>query len=142
MIVGRFISCLTSTSSGQIIVGLSDGSIHTELALKEGIAKSSNKEDTAESIDSTYWTVVGAHKTDDGCIDPIADIVLSPNETHLVYIFSSSKIGIARITNDDIHESYGKRVTTNTHKIDVLTCFTHFSERIDREITAMFIKYS
>ncbi|KAI7889562.1 uncharacterized protein EV154DRAFT_273991 [Mucor mucedo] len=110
MILGRFISCLTSTSTGQIIVGLSDGSIHAELALQEGLVKSSNMEDTAESIDPTYWTVVGAHKTDDGCIDPIADIVLSPNETHLLYIFSSSKIGIARITNDDMHDSYVKEL--------------------------------
>lgn len=65
-------------------------------------------EDIVESIDSTYWIVVGTHKTDDNCIDPIADIVLSPNETHLLYIFSSAKIGVARITNDEMHESYGK----------------------------------
>lgn len=109
MILGRFISCITSTSTGQIIVGLSDGSIHAELALQEGLVKSNNMEDTTESIDPSYWTVVGTHKTSDGCIDPIADVVLSPNETHLLYIFSSTKIGVARITNDEMHENYGNK---------------------------------
>jgi hypothetical protein len=61
-----------------------------------------------EFIDSNYWAVVEPHKTSDGCVDPIADIVLSPNETHLIYIFASTKIGVARITNDEVNENYGK----------------------------------
>lgn len=61
-----------------------------------------------ESIDPTYWTVVEPHKTADGCVDPIVDIVLSPNSSHLLYIFASTRIGIARITNDDTNHDYGK----------------------------------
>lgn len=107
-VLGRFISSLKSTSTGQIIVGLSDGSIHMQLSMEEDIVKSSNSEDMTESIDLNYWVVVEPHKTSDGCVDPIVDIVLSPNETHLVYMFSSSKLGVARITNDQINENYGK----------------------------------
>lgn len=107
-ITGRFISSLKSTSTGQINVGLSDGSIHAELTLNQGLIKSSNMEDMIESIDANYWTVIEPHKSNDGCVDPIADIVLSPNETHLIYIFSSTKVGVARITNGDFNGNYGK----------------------------------
>ncbi|GAA5796194.1 hypothetical protein HPULCUR_001563 [Helicostylum pulchrum] len=111
MILGRFVSCLKSTSTGQIIVGLSDGSIHMQSATESGIIKSNNKEDMIDSIDASYWTVVESHKTSDGCVDPIIDIVLSPNETHLIYMFSSVKMGVARITNDDISDDYVKKLT-------------------------------
>lgn len=113
MILGRFVSCLKSTSTGQIIVGLSDGSIHMQLATESGIVKSDNKEYMIDSIDASYWAVVECHKTSDGCVDPIIDIVLSPNETHLIYMFSSVKMGVARITNDDINDIYGKFMYMN-----------------------------
>lgn len=106
-IQGRFISSLNCTSTGQIIVGLSDGSIHMKLAEGEGFLKNSNSNDMVESIDDSYWTVVEPHKTEDGYVDPIVDTVLSPNGTHLLYTFSSTKVGIARITNDEITTDFG-----------------------------------
>lgn len=110
-IQGRFISSLNCTSTGQIIVGLSDGSIHMKLAEGEGFLKNSNSNDMVESIDDSYWTVVEPHKTEDGYVDPIVDTVLSPNGTHLLYTFSSTKVGIARITNDEITTDFVKTLT-------------------------------
>lgn len=108
-IQGRFISSLNCTSTGQIIISLSDGSAHMELAEEgEGFLKSSNSNDMVESIGESYWTVVEPHKTEDGYVDPIVDTVLSPNGTHLLYTFSSTKVGIARITNDEITTDFGK----------------------------------
>lgn len=141
MILGRFVSCLKSTSTGQIIVGLSDGSIHMQSATESGIIKSNNKEDMIDSIDASYWTVVESHKTSDGCVDPIIDIVLSPNETHLIYMFSSVKMGVARITNDDISDDYGKFVCMNIYKdIRDSKKKIYFSEKINTEITIVLIK--
>jgi hypothetical protein len=114
----RFISCLKSTSTGELIVGFSDGSLHMEQQ-KTGLA---NKQDVEASIDKSYWQVSEPHKTSDGCIDPIVDVVLSPNETYLVYLFSSTKMGISRITTDTFTEEYGTCLyKTNTIRTYIFT---------------------
>jgi hypothetical protein len=102
-IKNKFISCLKSSSTGELMVGFSDGSVH----LEQQNTTLANKHQV-ESIDKSYWQVSEPHKTSDGCIDPIVDIVLSPNETHLLYLFSSTKLGISRITTDAFTEEYGE----------------------------------
>ena len=101
----RFVSCM-STATGQVMVGLSDGSIHSALATN-GLSKKSNSEDMVESIDPTFWTVTEPHKTLDGCIDPIVDIAVSPNGTHIIYLFASTRMGVSRITQDEIDDDFG-----------------------------------
>lgn len=98
----KFITSLKSTSTGELILGFSDGSVHMQHQCT-GLA---NKKDAYSSIDSTYWQVTGPHKISDGYIDPIVDVALSPNETHLLYLFSSTRMGISRITSDTFSEEY------------------------------------
>ncbi|RCH89292.1 hypothetical protein CU098_007860 [Rhizopus stolonifer] len=78
----RFITALKCTHQGRILVGLSDGSVHLE-----------NKE-KAGYLEVDYRQVVGPQQ------DSIADIVLSPNQTHVVYLFSSMALGVASITQE------------------------------------------
>lgn len=78
-------------------MGLSDGSIHLEIS-NHGLLKSNE----TPSFDSRFWCVVQPKK------DAISDIVFSVNETHIVYIYASGKMGVARITNDTLNEQQGK----------------------------------
>jgi hypothetical protein len=61
--------------------------------------------DDISIIGSSFWEITGAHQFEDGVDDPVRDIVTSPNETHLRYMFSSGKIGSRRITSDQLVES-------------------------------------
>lgn len=104
-IAGRFISSLkTSNKDNTMIVGLSDGSIHAELATNRSLLRSSSEGD---SIDPTFYQVTQPHATRNGIVDPIADITLSPNGTHVVYSFSTGKIGVSKLTCDTYSDEYG-----------------------------------
>ncbi|EPB91383.1 hypothetical protein HMPREF1544_01704 [Mucor circinelloides 1006PhL] len=108
-IAGRFISSLkTSNKDNTMIVGLSDGSIHAELATNRSLLRSSSEGD---SIDPTFYQVTEPHATRNGIVDPIADITLSPNGTHVVYSFSTGKIGVSKLTCDTYSDEYVKAIT-------------------------------
>jgi hypothetical protein len=118
LIKDRYITSLTCTSTGQILVSLSDGSIHMELASQDGLFKTSCIGD--ESIDNHFWKIADSLESEDNCVDFITDIALSPNETHAIYTYSSGRLGISRITTDTMNDDYGKKNTktkTLTHLV-------------------------
>lgn len=81
-------------------MGLSDGSIHLELS-KQGLLKNNE----TISYAPNFWCVVQPKDSDD-----VVDINFSPNETHLLYIHASRKIGIARATHNIFTEEHGKEI--------------------------------
>ncbi|KAI7900634.1 uncharacterized protein BX663DRAFT_458336 [Cokeromyces recurvatus] len=93
-IEGRYIAALQSSNTSKMIVGLSDGSIYIE---KETSSLTNSIDDP-----NSYWKVVDSHKMSDGYVDPIVDLSLSPNETHIVYTFSSGNLGVSRIVDDTV----------------------------------------
>ncbi|KAK4515332.1 Sulfate permease 2 [Mucor velutinosus] len=110
-IAGRFISSLkTSTQDSTIMVGLSDGSVHAELATSPGLLRNSSEKD--DSIDPAFYQITEPHTTGGkGIVDPIADIALSPNGTHVIYSFSTGNIGVSRLTSDTYSDAYVKAIT-------------------------------
>lgn len=106
LVQDRFVTSITCTSTGQIIAGLSDGSIHMELAENEGLFN--NTHSGGDSIDVNFWRITSSLQTSDNCVDFITDITLSPNETHAIYAYSSGRIGISRITSDTANDIYSK----------------------------------
>ncbi|KAI8641915.1 hypothetical protein BD408DRAFT_417331 [Parasitella parasitica] len=123
-ITGRFISSLTTSREGNmIIVGLSDGSIHADVLARKGFLKSTTQGD---SIDPTFCQITEPHTTEDGVIDPVVDITLSPNETHIIYSFSSGKIGVSKLTDDSFTDEY---VNTVTQKLQL--CLLNNTDYLD-----------
>lgn len=94
-----------------LVVGFSDGSIQMEYRDGATLSLSKSNEDWTTSSDdisiigSSFWEITGPHQFMDGVDDPVRDIVSSPNETHLTYMFSSGKMGSRRITSDQLIES-------------------------------------
>ncbi|KAG1149468.1 hypothetical protein G6F37_010009 [Rhizopus arrhizus] len=95
---GKYITCLKCTKDGHLAMGLSDGSIHLELS-KQGLLKNNE----TLSYAPYFWCVVQSKDSDD-----VVDINFSPNETHLLYIHASGKIGIARATHNIFTEEHAK----------------------------------
>ncbi|CAO3642677.1 unnamed protein product [Cunninghamella blakesleeana] len=116
----RFITSFCRTKSGQLALGLSDGSIHMEFQDKNsfGLLKFFENEQSS-SISSNYWEVIKGRQNDHGFADHIVGITLSSNETHIVYLLSPGKIGSARITTDNIitadDQSIGTVTTLERH---------------------------
>lgn len=107
-VAGRFISSLkTLDKDNTMIVGLSDGSIHVELAARQGLLRSSSEGD---SIDPTFCQVTEPHTAGNGIVDPITDIALSPNGTHAICSFSTGKIGVSKLTSDTYSDEYGMAI--------------------------------
>lgn len=102
----RFITSINCTNTGQLLLGLSDGTIHMELAEGEGLFNHSREKE--DSIDSRFWKLASSPQAEDNYIDFATHIILSPNETHAVYNYTSGKIGISRITSDKVNDTYGK----------------------------------
>ncbi|KAM3581365.1 hypothetical protein VKS41_006191 [Umbelopsis sp. WA50703] len=94
-----------------LVVGFSDGSIQMEYRDGATLSLSKSNEDWTTNSDdisiigSSFWEITGPHQFADGVDDPVRDIVSSPNETHLIYMFSSGKMGSRRITSDQLIES-------------------------------------
>jgi len=108
----RLITVLKAVDlSRDLVVGFSDGSIQMEYRDGTTLGLSKSNEDWTTSSDdisiigSSFWETTGAHQFEDGADDPVRDIVTSANETHLIYIFSSGKMGSRRITSDQLVES-------------------------------------
>jgi hypothetical protein len=108
----RLITVLKAVDlSRDLVVGFSDGSIQMEYRDGATLGLSKSNEDWTTSSDdisiigSSFWETTGAHQFEDGADDPVRDIVTSANETHLIYIFSSGKMGSRRITSDQLVES-------------------------------------
>lgn len=108
-IAGRFISSLkTSAHDNTILVGLSDGSVHAELASSPGLLKNSSDTDDG-SIDPAFCKIAEPHTAgENGTADPIADIALSPNGTHVIYSFSTGSMGVSKLTSDTYSDAYGR----------------------------------
>ncbi|KAI9251557.1 hypothetical protein BY458DRAFT_536141 [Sporodiniella umbellata] len=86
LIEGSFLTSVKSSKSGHLILGLSDGSLHSNLL----------KEDSPfESYVPGFWCIVKSNTP-----DSIKDLTLSPNETHIIYTLESGQISIARATHD------------------------------------------
>ncbi|CEG70969.1 hypothetical protein RMATCC62417_06775 [Rhizopus microsporus] len=111
----KFITCLKCTQDGNLVVGLSDGSIHLEIS-NHGLLKSNE----TPSFDSRFWCVVQPKK------DTISDIVFSVNETHIVYMYASGKIGVARITNDALNEQQVKHL-----RLKLVQCLLNNTDSTD-----------
>ncbi|KAF1798362.1 hypothetical protein FB192DRAFT_1391172 [Mucor lusitanicus] len=111
-IAGRFISSLkTSAHDNTILVGLSDGSVHAELASSPGLLKNSSDTDDG-SIDPAFCKIAEPHTAgENGTADPIADIALSPNGTHVIYSFSTGSMGVSKLTSDTYSDAYVKAIT-------------------------------
>ncbi|CAO3638149.1 unnamed protein product [Cunninghamella echinulata] len=116
----RFITSFCQTKSGQLALGLSDGSIHMEFQEKNdfGLLKC-YEDDQSTSLNSNFWEVSAAHKHNNNFTDPVVGITLSSNETHIVYMLSPGRIGLARITIDNITD-------TNDHNIGTLTILERY----------------
>ncbi|KAI8096863.1 uncharacterized protein BX664DRAFT_275230 [Halteromyces radiatus] len=102
----RFVTSISCSRSGELALGLSDGSIHMELQKNRSdfhLARYSNDNQTT-SLSSNFWQVVGSHMYEDEFFDPVFGICFSPCETHLLHILSSGRIGSARITMDTVTE--------------------------------------
>ncbi|KAI9007496.1 hypothetical protein CLU79DRAFT_778630 [Phycomyces nitens] len=99
----RFITSIASTHSGAIALGLSDGSTHMEYRTKGDFGLLKATPDTREtnvSLGPGFWQVTEPHAARETCPDTIATIAFSPHETHMMYLFSSGKLGVARITEE------------------------------------------
>ncbi|KAI9285823.1 hypothetical protein BC943DRAFT_323143 [Umbelopsis sp. AD052] len=108
----RLITVLKAADANRdLVVGFSDGSIQMEYRDSATLGVSKSNEDWTSSNDdisiigSSFWEITGVHQFDDGVDDPVRDIVTSANETHLIYMFSSGKLGSRRITSDQLIES-------------------------------------
>jgi hypothetical protein len=105
----RLITVLKAADANRdLVVGFSDGSIQMEYRDTATLGVSKSNEDWTSSNDdisiigSSFWEITGVHQFDDGVDDPVRDIVTSANETHLIYMFSSGKLGSRRITSDQL----------------------------------------
>ncbi|KAI9473598.1 MAG: hypothetical protein EXX96DRAFT_487790 [Benjaminiella poitrasii] len=92
----RFITSLKVSNTNKLIVGLSDGSVYMEKEIPQ--STTITLDDTSDS----YQKVVDSHRSKDDYPDPIADLDLSPNETHIVYSFISGNLGVSKIVNDTL----------------------------------------
>jgi hypothetical protein len=108
----RLITVLKAADANRdLVVGFSDGSIQMEYRDSTTLGLSKSNEDWTSSNDdisiigSSFWEITGPHQFDDGVDDPVRDIITSANETHLIYMFSSGKMGSRRITSDQLIES-------------------------------------
>ncbi|CAO3597757.1 unnamed protein product [Absidia cylindrospora] len=101
----RFITSISCTRSGQLGIGLSDGSIHMEYQDRSefGLLRYMT-DDKVTSLNSNFWQVVGSHSLEDGFFDPILGITFSPCQTHLIHMLSSGQVGSARLTTNDPSE--------------------------------------
>ncbi|KAI8331319.1 hypothetical protein BC941DRAFT_505814 [Chlamydoabsidia padenii] len=98
----RFITSISCTRSGQLGIGLSDGTIHMEFQDRTafGLLQCSSDDNTMVSLNSSFWQVTGTHSFEDGSWDPVVGITFSPCETHLIHMLSSGRIGSGRITKE------------------------------------------
>ncbi|KAI9311047.1 hypothetical protein BX666DRAFT_2000266 [Dichotomocladium elegans] len=96
----RFITSMTKTRHGWLVIGLSDGSIHVEGRSDDepGLLRSQSAVDVP-SIGPSYWQAADAQTFSDGDPDPVAALAMSPNETHIFCILSSNKLGVIRVTD-------------------------------------------
>ncbi|CEP13902.1 hypothetical protein [Parasitella parasitica] len=138
---GRFISSLTTSREGNAtIVGLSDGSIHTDISTRMGALRNTAHE---SSIDPRFYQITKPRTAVNGDDDPVADTALSPNETHIIYSFLSGKIGVSKLTDDSFTDEYVNTITrklqlcllNNTDYLDLvseLVCMTKLQEHKEK----------
>ncbi|KAI7871231.1 hypothetical protein BDF14DRAFT_1764598 [Spinellus fusiger] len=102
---GRFITCIASTCHGSIVLGLSDGSVHLEYHDKEEFSLSKttppSEQDDGTSIGPGFWQVTAPSISKENHSDMIASVVFSPHETHLLYLYYSGRLGVARVSEED-----------------------------------------
>ncbi|RCI04160.1 hypothetical protein CU098_012062, partial [Rhizopus stolonifer] len=126
-IEGKFITCLKSIKDGSMVMGLSDGSIHLESS-KQGLLKNNE----SSSYAPNFWCIVEPKG-----LDAIVDLVFSPNETHILYMHVSGKIGIARATHDTLEEEHVDALITkfqyclfnNVDTIDLISELVRLSKQ-------------
>ncbi|KAL9545146.1 hypothetical protein MBANPS3_007279 [Mucor bainieri] len=105
-IAGRFIASLrTSAHDSTVLVGLSDGSVHAGWAADQDVLRLTKEEEG--SIGPAFCQIT-APRTG---VDPIADMALSPNGTHVIYSFSTGNVGVSKLTSDTYSEAYVKAIT-------------------------------
>ncbi|KAL0083828.1 hypothetical protein J3Q64DRAFT_1749578 [Phycomyces blakesleeanus] len=135
-IKGRFITSISSTNNGAIALGLSDGSTHLEYRTKGDFSLLKITPDTKENDKSCgpgFWEVTNPQPFKEKCSDTILTIKFSPHETHMLYLFSSGKLGIARVTEEYttvesmknaicvIEQMLKLSLLNNTDKLDLTT---------------------
>ncbi|KAI8374192.1 uncharacterized protein BYT42DRAFT_547273 [Radiomyces spectabilis] len=92
-----FFTSMAVTHQGILAVGLSNGSIHMHCSEGDDLRLSPPDAQQVEQLHSSFFQVIAPHTYKDGYSDAIAGIAFSPNETHIVYMFSSGKVGSSRI---------------------------------------------
>ncbi|CDH55839.1 hypothetical protein RO3G_03953 [Lichtheimia corymbifera JMRC:FSU:9682] len=108
----RFISSMTHTRHGALVVGLSDGSVHIEYRDDGDFGLLRGRGSCESSIGPTFWQAAGPRTYLNGDPDPVAGLALSPNETHIFCILSSNKLGVIRAT--DIRNDHDETETLST----------------------------
>ena len=101
----HFITYISNTRYGGLVLGLSDGSVHIEFRddIYPGMARSqSNMGKVEQSIGPNFWKAGGPRKynqSDDS--DAVAGLTMSPNETHVICLLYSGRLVVMRVTNTD-----------------------------------------
>ncbi|KAI8985468.1 hypothetical protein BDB01DRAFT_788373 [Pilobolus umbonatus] len=137
-----FISAIKSDQRGQLIMGLSDGSIFVSKKEKTVMGK-------IDSIDNHYYPIVTAKDT----TEMVADMILSPNETHLIYVYTSGKMGITRLVDEMVTNEQVKKWTlqltlclcNNVDYLDIISELVrmskHNEDKIDEIIHEVMDRY-
>ncbi|KAG2222177.1 hypothetical protein INT45_007194 [Circinella minor] len=101
----HFITCISNTRYGGLVLGLSDGSVHIEFRddIYPGMARSqSNMGKVEQSIGPNFWKAGGPHKyNQSNDLDAVAGLTMSPNETHVICLLYSGRLAVMRVTNTD-----------------------------------------
>ncbi|KAI8145254.1 hypothetical protein BJV82DRAFT_667151 [Fennellomyces sp. T-0311] len=107
----RFVTCVSNTSFGGIVLGLSDGSAHMEFrdTRYPGLARSYTN--TEHAIGPGFWQAGPPHSYSDGEPDAIAGVTMSPNETHAICILYSGRLAVIRVTDTTERHDYAADLT-------------------------------
>ncbi|KAI8332972.1 hypothetical protein EDC96DRAFT_27469 [Choanephora cucurbitarum] len=124
----RFISVIKATQAGQLVVGLSDGSIYQQ---------------QSNDLDQLLTTPALVQPSE----DPVVDLVLSPNQTHLIYQLNSMKLGVVRIpvslTNEQLEQQFQLCLLNKHDYLDLVAHLIHTrsEDQVDTLVHHVLLNY-
>ncbi|KAF7724871.1 mediator complex subunit [Apophysomyces ossiformis] len=134
-ISNRFITSLTCARNGEALaLGLSDGSIHMQYRESGDPFRLWKSRMLEGSISPDFWQATEPRVIKDGQADPVAGLTFSPNETHIVYVHSSSQFGTIRVTDNEptqdtfeiLQRFFKLGLLNNTDSLDIISELVRF----------------